>query len=76
MSQTIKPCPFCGSTDIDCNGHFVSCADCHSSGPDETLPDRDWVIARWNRRPEEDRLHDEIERLKMCLAELEGQSND
>ncbi len=68
----VKPCPFCGSKDTDCNGHYVSCADCHSGGPDETLPDGDWVIARWNRRPVEDRLHAEIERLNIQIAELEG----
>lgn len=86
----IKPCPFCGSKETDCNGHYVSCADCHASGPDEPLPDRDWVIQRWNRRPLEEASEErelatsvvigqrdaEIERLKKRLAELEREERD
>lgn len=86
----IKPCPFCGSKETDCNGQYVSCADCHASGPDEPLPDRDWVIQRWNRRPLEEASEErelatsvvigqrdaEIERLKKRLAELEREERD
>ena len=85
MSQKIKPCPFCGSEDTDCNSHFVSCNDCHAIGPEEPLPDRDWVIQRWNRRPLEEAFEErelatsvvigqrdaEILRLKNLVAELE-----
>ncbi|WP_345945935.1 Lar family restriction alleviation protein [Bombella apis] len=52
MSEKIKQCPFCGSNDVSCEtGHHVSCHTCHAIGPDEPLPDADWVITRWNRRP-------------------------
>ena len=66
----LKPCPFCGGEDTECNGHFVNCNDCHATGPKEPLPDRDWTVTRWNRRPLEERPAAEIERLQKRIAEL------
>lgn len=40
MSETLKPCPFCGSSNL-CNGHGskIFCFDCGAEGP----------TARWQR---------------------------
>lgn len=67
----MKPCPYCGGTDAECDGHFVQCNDCHATGPDEPLPDRNWSAQRWNRRPLEEQAAAEIERLQKRIAELE-----
>lgn len=53
----LKPCPFCGGTDINCN-HFelwtddwwdVGCPNCEMWARDES---KDEAIAAWNRRVE------------------------
>lgn len=50
MTETeLKPCPFCGSRDLSNDGHYVHCEDCGATGPDEPIPDSDWVAVRWNR---------------------------
>lgn len=53
----LKPCPFCGGTDIevfDCGGWETHCASCYasgqSSGHDGAPFTKEQAIAAWNRR--------------------------
>ncbi len=49
------PCPFCGSgsEDLYCDGHYVHCEVCNTTGPSVyPVPDDDAAIAAWNRRVE------------------------
>ncbi len=52
--ENLKPCPFCGCTDIkvisnDTNDiFFVSCEACESSGSCKSDPE--WAIKAWNDR--------------------------
>jgi Lar family restriction alleviation protein len=57
MTETLKPCPFCGGTDIDT--HFsldgagnvtTGCMDCGASGPETATPDEEKGAEAWNRR--------------------------
>ena len=47
----IKPCPFCGSDSVSCEGHFVECDNCGSTGEQFfPTPNRKKAIEAWNRR--------------------------
>lgn len=47
----LKPCPFCGGTDLNDDGHFVECFDCHATGPNHyPIPGK--AGESWNRRHE------------------------
>ena len=52
MTDALKPCPFCGSDDVealDMEGkHYVVCYDCALEGP--LHESRAAVVAAWNRR--------------------------
>ena len=52
MTDALKPCPFCGSDDVealDMEGkHYVVCYDCALEGPFHKS--RAAVIAAWNTR--------------------------
>lgn len=53
----LKPCPFCGSTDVEIawygkDGEAVICIGCGGSGSQYT--DRTKAIAAWNRRVDDD----------------------
>lgn len=61
MSEELKPCPFCGSTDIDivrcddgCCGALIRWFECCSCGcekpPDKSHPTDNEAIESWNRR--------------------------
>lgn len=59
--MTYKNCPFCGASDesLSCDGHFVQCDVCHSTGPPRfPIPDRDECITAWNQRSEPDDIPD------------------
>lgn len=55
MSETIKPCPFCGNEaaiwDNPSKPYFVACSkkDCDAYGPSRSTPDA--AIAAWNAAP-------------------------
>ena len=53
MSEEIKPCPFCGSEDVEVfpnYGHyFAACCDCGSEGPNKERKEE--AIRKWNQRP-------------------------
>lgn len=56
MSEELKPCPFCGSTDIEecdpgCGVHFIECHNCETRGPRSFYPE-----GPWNKRPAETTL--------------------
>jgi Lar family restriction alleviation protein len=57
MTETLKPCPFCGGADIDT--HFsldgagnvtTGCLTCGASGPETSTPDEAKGAEAWNRR--------------------------
>lgn len=63
MSE-LKPCPFCGGTNIKLGqveiscpqeiGYYHHCDECNSSN--EVIPYMDKAVAEWNTRPIEDAL--------------------
>ena len=70
MSEPLKPCPFCGSTELDTErdvrGHlgYVECRGCHAQTGDSRV-----AIAAWNRRvapavPSDEAVARELERLR------------
>lgn len=53
MSNKLKPCPFCGATDVshwisDFGDHVVSCNVCFAQGSPAKTEEK--AIAAWNRR--------------------------
>lgn len=52
MGKTkLKPCPFCGSTNIIIGHFIVYCEDCRCQ-TEEGIPTED-AIEKWNKRHEE-----------------------
>ena len=55
MSEEIKPCPFCGSEDVEVfpnyGRYFAACCDCGSEGPNKERKEE--AIRKWNQRPYE-----------------------
>lgn len=53
MSEEIKPCPFCGSEDVEVfpnyGRYFAACCDCGSEGPNKERKEE--AIRKWNQRP-------------------------
>ena len=53
MSKEIKPCPFCGSEDVEVfpnyGRYFAACCDCGSEGPNKERKEE--AIRKWNQRP-------------------------
>lgn len=87
MTETLKPCPFCGSTDLeeaDAVTPGVYCYSCRASGP-EAYPDNleDTAAAAatlWNTRTSEPPKHltqlkpitpEDLEKIRQCLSEQE-----
>ena len=67
MSE-IKPCPFCGSTDIKLHdeiSHAVWCQECFAEMPSIDIES---AVELWNTRPIEDEL-------RARIAELEAESD-
>ncbi len=51
MSEKLKPCPFCGSENLSCEGHFVICNDCGArSDLTYPIPDDKKCLKNWNTR--------------------------
>ena len=58
MSEELKPCPFCGNSDVyvdkgvlgndELGNYFVCCEFCHTTGPAGKTEDD--AVASWNRR--------------------------
>jgi len=46
----LKPCPFCGSTDIDSGRPWVSCNGCRCEGPYDTSHSDEDANRLWNTR--------------------------
>lgn len=58
MTDKLKPCPFCGSKNIDLFEHgaivvFVQCDDCLATFPH--FDSKQEAIEAWNRRVDNDR---------------------
>jgi Lar family restriction alleviation protein len=58
QSEKLKPCPFCGGSDVHLRHHqanqmsWVSCVGCGLEAPSETGVTDDEAVAYWNRRTE------------------------
>jgi Lar family restriction alleviation protein len=54
MKEELKPCPFCGSNDLDLcyvpKSHWVSCNVCNAEGPNGNYSTVKKAIAAWNKR--------------------------
>jgi Lar family restriction alleviation protein len=46
----LKPCPFCGGTDLIHYGDYIDCRSCDASGPWST--DKATSSELWNKRAE------------------------
>ncbi len=48
----LKPCPFCGSKEVEMQGNshhsWVVCDNCSTEGP--VAPSQDEAVERWNER--------------------------
>ena len=66
MTDTLRPCPFCGGEAEYCHAGraayaWISCVNCLASQPD---------VKAWNHRPIEDELTAENTRLKETVTRL------
>lgn len=52
MENKLKPCPFCGCTEIYSSPHMalIVCKKCRCFGPVEGISNAEEAIAAWNRR--------------------------
>ena len=87
MSEEIKPCPFCGSEDVEVfsnyGRYFVTCCDCGSEGPNKE--GKEEAIKGWNQRPYDfdmpaivkkvQWLEKENEKLRMALIDYADPNN-
>jgi hypothetical protein len=52
----LRPCPFCGSTDVEISSSWVFCRQCEVDGPNlhhpqtNPRPSKEEVAAAWNER--------------------------
>lgn len=86
MSADLNLCPFCNEeiylkTSDTGEGLFkgmqrfwVECDDCHATGP--LCISSEKAREGWNKRPEEEKLSDEIEKLSGEIEELEREVRD
>lgn len=44
-----KPCPFCGSLNLNAGDHFIICFTCHSAGP--FANSKEEAVLLWNHAP-------------------------
>ncbi len=70
MSELLN-CPYCGSSDVGCDGHECECDDCHAIGPYLTIPNRDEAVRRWNRRAPDPLITAIKDRLAMPISDME-----
>ena len=53
MSEKLKPCPFCGSTDVHLRGRIAFCITCDNcGGKGGGYPTIAGALKYWNRRAE------------------------
>jgi hypothetical protein len=50
----LKPCPFCGSEELNTWIDCVYCTECGAQGPDADDKDLDLARAAWNGRAQDD----------------------
>lgn len=47
----LLPCPFCGSIDLSCDGHYIECDNCGANGPAiHPVPNGRKANELWNHR--------------------------
>jgi hypothetical protein len=72
MGEELKPCPFCGSADVNVIDQQAVCHNCHAINGDPT--DLDFpTIPEWNHRPIEDELRARIKELEAENAKLKAE---
>ena len=82
MSNELKPCPFCGGTELEKEKYCdligwlyrVRCKNCPTVMI-ESLADMEDAIKKWNTRPYEDRLQREIVPLEYENMRLKEESS-
>ena len=63
MSDTkLKPCPFCGGTNLLVEVGFVCCDDCGCEVHE--IKENEDVVAKWNTRKPMERIEEKIEQQK------------
>ena len=82
MSEELKPCPFCGGTDVHVNTrnvpfvhqpfYYVECVYCYITQPRHDEQARD----KWNARPIEDQLRAELEQARKWAAIWKAKSKE
>lgn len=64
MTEKLKPCPFCGSLDIEFRSpSYATCSECGADGP---IGNADNVIDKWNTRAEIDYIEYIGQREEKC----------
>lgn len=78
--SVLKPCPFCGGSNLHDTDHDRSdaygivCVDCGASGP--VMENDSHVVDTWNRRPATTLSEEAWERIWEKLADLVAQQNN
>lgn len=76
MTDTLKPCPFCGSKEIiDDEDDGITCPNCGVYIDRLSVEDDACLADVWNTRPIEDELNDEIKHLREVLERIKEVSN-
>lgn len=75
MGEQLKPCPFCGSTNVNNGGPrgiicCVRCDDCEATGP--TCTEREYSSSTWDERPIEKALQSRCDRYEAALRKIAG----
>ena len=84
MNEKLKPCPFCGGTEIPhlletpledgahCRKWTLVCPECHAASPEYIAPSpvREKLIAAWDTRRTEESLNTELELLRQAATAL------
>lgn len=62
MNTKLKPCPFCGSTDIKSMDSYMECLGCTAYGPGVFYGEdaEEQAMEAWNRRHGEKEAPDEM----------------
>ncbi|MES2783799.1 MAG: Lar family restriction alleviation protein [Pseudomonadota bacterium] len=70
MGEELKPCPFCGSTNVDAKGwasqnsNGPACDDCGASAGSTLADTPEANIAAWNTRPDSTAVQELVEALR------------
>ena len=63
MSEKLRPCPFCGSEDVENTGNYVKCRNCLADGP-FNYTNVDEAAENWNTRTTDDVMLDAADEIE------------